>query len=296
MQYRTAQAALASAKAPGPQISAQGQAAIVPSVRAEVSYLQPNGSKPSILVGERADRIESESVFVTHDVEIANGRLMAQPHRLDRNGFELIRHDTAFTDFDDPEAIEQRYYPEMAALLKQATGASQVLVFDHNVRKDQPEENGEIRYRQPVKRIHNDYTAKSGPQRLIDLLGAEQAAAVEGKRFAIVNVWRPIQGPLESAPLALADAESVADEDFIATDLVYPDRVGEIYYGAHRTSHRWFYFPRMERNEAMLIKGYDSLEDGRARFVLHTSFQDPSAPEDRLPRHSIEVRSLLIFD
>ena len=184
----------------------------------------------------------------------------------------------------------------MAALLKQATGASQVLIFDHNVRKDVSGENDKIRYRTPVKRVHNDYTAKSGPQRLIDLLGPEQAAALRGKRFAIVNVWRPIQGPLESAPLALADAESVADEDFVATDLVYPDRVGEIYYGAHRPSHRWFYFPRMERDEALLIKGYDSLEDGRARFVLHTSFQDPSAPAERLPRHSIEVRSLLIFD
>ncbi len=290
MQYQDAQAALASGQRP------QRPHEVAATVTAEVSYLQPNGKKPAIYVVGEGEREESGSLFVTRTVEITNGRLVAEPHELDRNGFQFIRQETAFDDFDDPEAIEERYYPEMAALLEQYTGASRVLIFDHNVRKDQPEKDGEILYRPPVKRIHNDYTAKSGPQRLVDLLGPEQAEAVKGKRFAIVNVWRPIEGPLESAPLALADTQSVAHEDFVATDLVYPERVGEIYYGAHRPSHRWFYFPKMERDEALLIKGYDSLEDGTARFTLHTSFQDPTAPEDRLPRHSIEVRALLIFD
>ena len=288
MSYQTAMAAAPSLRPEGAETPA--------FVTAEVSYLQPNGSKPSILVGEEGARTETDSLFVTREVEITNGRLSLMPAKLDEQGFELLRHATAFTDFDDPEAIQQRYYPEMEDLLKRATGASSVLVFDHNVRKEEPEVVGEVVYRPPVKRIHNDYTEKSGPQRLQDLLGPEQAAAVAGKRYALVNVWRPIQGPLESAPLALADKQSVPDEDFIASDLVYSDRVGEIYYGAYRPSHRWVYYPRMEVDEALLIKGYDSADDGRARFVLHTSFQDPSAPADRLPRHSIEVRSLLIFD
>ena len=114
MHYQSAQAALASAKASGPQISAQEQAAVVPSVRAEVSYVQPNGSKPAILVGDGGEREEGGTRFVAREVEIANGRLTPEPHRLDRNGFEFVRQETRFTDFDDPEAIEQRYYPEMA--------------------------------------------------------------------------------------------------------------------------------------------------------------------------------------
>ena len=292
MEYQVATTALA---APAPSLRTE-RAESPRFVTAEVSYLEPSGSKPAILVGEEGARSETDSLFVTHEVEIANGRLAATPAKLDDQGFELVRHDTVFDDFDDPEAIEQRYYPEMERLLKWATGASSVLMFDHNVRKEGPEVVGEVLYRPPVKRIHNDYTERSGPQRLQDLLGPEQAAAIAGKRYAIVNVWRPIQGPLESAPLALADKQSVPDEDFVASDLVYADRVGEIYYGAYRPTHRWVYYPKMEVDEALLIKGYDSERDGRARFVLHTSFQDPSAPADRLPRHSIEVRSLLIFD
>lgn len=289
------QTAMAAPLAAAPSLRPEG--AETPAfVTAEVSYLEPKGSKPAILVGEEGARTETDSLFVTREVEIANGRLAATPAKLDEQGFQLIRHGATFNDFDDPDAIKQRYYPEMERLLKRETGASSVLVFDHNVRKEAPEIDGEIVYRPPVKRIHNDYTAKSGPQRLEDLLGPEQAAAVAGKRYAIVNVWRPIEGPLESAPLALADTQSVPDEDFVASDLVYADRVGEIYYGAYRPSHRWVYYPRMEVDEALLIKGFDSAEDGRARFVLHTSFQDPSVPADRLPRHSIEVRSLLIFD
>jgi hypothetical protein len=42
--------------------------------------------------------------------------------------------------------------------------------------------------------------------------------------------------------------------------------------------HRCYYFPRMERNEAILLKCYDSMDDGRARFTAHTSFEDPSSP------------------
>lgn len=293
MHYQTARAALAKTQPPI-DLNASGHPRI--SVRAEVSYLEPNGQKPAILVGDEGEREETQSLFVTREVEIANGRLLPVAPKLDEQGFQLIRHETAFEDFDDPEAIAQRYYPEMEVLLKRETGAARVIIFDHNVRKDPTENDGETRYRPPVKRIHNDYTAKSGPQRLVDILGAEEAAALEGKRFAIVNVWRPVVGPLESAPLTLADATTVPEEDFIATDLVYPDRVGEIYYGAYRASHRWVYFPKMERDEALLIKGYDSLEGGPARFVLHTSFQDPTAPVDRLRRHSIEVRSLVIFD
>ena len=101
---------------------------------------------------------------------------------------------------------------------------------------------------------------------------------------------------MESAPLALADASSVPAEDVIAADLIYADRVGEIYYAAYNPDHRWVYFPRLERDEALLIKGYDSADDGRAQFSLHTAFDDPTSPEDAAPRESIEVRALVVFD
>ena len=214
---------------------------------------------------------------------------------LDREGFALTRHDTAVSNFGDEDEVKRVYYPEMEHLLMRETGASRVLVFDHNVRRDGGAKEAQSEVRGAVRRIHNDYTLTSAPRRFEDLLG-EDVASLEGKRTAIVNVWRPIRGPVETAPLALADASSVPAEDVIAADLIYTDRVGEIYYAAYNRDHRWVYFPRLERDEALLIKGYDSADDGRARFSLHTAFDDPTTPENAAPRESIEVRALVVFD
>ena len=143
--------------------------------------------------------------------------------------------------------------------------------------------------------MHNDYTVKSGPQRVRDLMGAEAGDLLNG-RFAVINVWRPIRGVVEEKPLALCDARSVAPQDWVATDLLYPDRTGEIYYVAHNPAQRWFYFPDMTREEAVLLKCYDSATDGRARFSPHTAFADPTSPANARPRESIEVRTLVFFE
>lgn len=111
----------------------------------------------------------------------------------------------------------------------------------------------------------------------------------------MVNLWRPIRGPIEDAPLAVADARSVKREDLVATDLVYPDRIGEIYYVKFSPSHRWFYAPAMREDEMMLIKCFDSADDGRARFAPHSAFTDPTTPPGALPRESIELRTLVFY-
>jgi hypothetical protein len=120
-----------------------------------------------------------------------------------------------------------------------------------------------------------DYSAKSGPQRVRDFL-PDEAEVLLKSRFAEINVWRPIIELLKDTPLAVCDARSIAPNDLLPTDLVYQHRVGEIYSVTYNSSHRWFYFPDMQRNEALLIKCYDSEEDGRARFTAHTAFDDPT--------------------
>ncbi|MEO1275677.1 MAG: CmcJ/NvfI family oxidoreductase, partial [Pseudomonadota bacterium] len=114
-------------------------------------------------------------------------------------------------------------------------------------------------------------------------------------RLVQVNVWRPITGPVQRAPLALADASTIEPQDLVATDQVFPDRVGEIYHVAHSPAQRWYWAPEMTRDEVLLIKGWDSLEDGRARFTPHTAFeipgQDPAAPA----RESIEIRTYAVI-
>jgi len=140
--------------------------------------------------------------------------------------------------------------------------------------------------------VHVDHTARSGPQRVRDFFGDAAEELLRG-RVQVINLWRPIRGPLRDAPLAVCDAASVAPEDLVASDLVYRDRVGETYAVKYNRNHRWFYVPEMQPDEALLLKCFESKTDGRARFMPHTAFEDPTAPADVLPRESIELRTLV---
>jgi hypothetical protein len=225
-------------------------------------------------------------------------RPIADALSLEREGFELRRHATAARDLYDDEAIENVYYPEIEALLRTVTGASRVIVFDATRRSDGGAgANNRDGLRGPASRVHVDYTEKSGPQRVKDLLGEAEAArlAASGARIVQINVWRPIRGPVERSPLALADASSIRPEDLIATDQVFPDRIGEIYHLAHHPAQRWYYAPRMTPDEVLLIKGFDSQTD-RARFTPHGAFDLPSTPTNAPPRESIEVRTLVVIE
>jgi hypothetical protein len=228
-------------------------------------------------------------------MRIHNGRAVLNELTLDNEGFALVRHQSYVSNFYDPEEVSRVYYPEVEQLLREAVRARRIHVFDHNVRCRPMAMRGENGAREPVKFAHNDYTLKSGPQRVQDLLPSEAENLLK-HRFAEINVWRPIRGPVEESPLAVCDATSMTITDFVETDLKYRDRTGEVYSVAFNPNHRWFYFPRMERGEALLLKCYDSAEDGRARFTAHTGIDDPTSPSDAAPRESIEVRTLVFFD
>ena len=207
-----------------------------------------------------------------------------------------MRHETAVSDFYDDDEVRTVYYPEVEHILKQATGASRVVVFYHTRRADgggSPDSKAE---RAPVRLVHNDYTELSGPLRVRELLGDAEADELLKHRFAEINIWQPISGPVESSPLGLVDASTIASGDLVNVDLVYEDRTGEIYHGRYNPEHRWFYFPRMAVDEAILIKGYDSARDGRARFNLHSAFDDPTTPKAAPARESMETLALVFFD
>ena len=126
---------------------------------------------------------------------------------------------------------------------------------------------------------------------------ARQSAAEQllQHRFSVINVWKPIRGPVRTTPLAVCDAQSLSQNDFVLTDLRYRDRTGEIYSIAFNEKHKWFYYPEMREDEAMLLKCYDS-ETDCARFTAHTAFDDPDSPADGPARESIEVRTLAFFE
>jgi hypothetical protein len=267
----------------------------VSRVEAPLNYLDVTAEKPVTFMYKTENGTPQRTYQnIKHTMAILNGRAVNERLTLDDQGFALVRHPTAVVNFYDEAEVRAVYYPEVERLVKQATGAVRVLVFDHNVRCGPMAKEGRNGAREPVRFAHNDYTAKSGPQRVRDLIG-DEADALLKNRVVFINVWRPIRGPVEEAPLAVCDAQSMRLADFVPTDLKYRDRTGEVYSVAFNPAHRWFYFPRMERDEALLLKCYDSSVDGRARWTAHTAFDDPTSPPAAAPRESIEARTIAFF-
>jgi hypothetical protein len=229
-----------------------------------------------------------------HRLPVHDARDLVPEPSLDRQGFVLARLETAVEDLWDDAAVRRVYYGEVERLVGHVTGATRVRAFDHNVRSAALAARGEGAAQNPVRYAHNDYTERSGPQRVRDLFGAAEAEALLRHRAAVINVWKPIRGPVEDTPLAVCDARSIEPQDLVPTDLRYRDRTGEVYSLLFSPRHRWFYFSRMRADEALLLKCFDS-NTGRARFTAHTAFDDPTAPPDAPARESIEVRTLAFF-
>jgi hypothetical protein len=265
------------------------------AVDAEITFSIDTGEKPVNETFESGQIIRRRTgATERRRVSIHDARPLAGELSLDRNGFVLVDHRTAMRDFLDPEELARVYYPEVERLVKQVSGAARVVVFDHTLRSGDETEQSARRIREPVLWAHNDYTEWSGPQRVRDVL-PEEAERLLAHRFAIVQVWRAIGRPIQSNPLAVADARSVSPGDLIKAERRYPQRVGETYQLQYNPAQRWFYFPEMRRDEALVFKVYDSQADGRARFTPHCSFIDPSTPSGAPPRQSIEVRTFAFF-
>ncbi len=265
------------------------------AVTVEIPYTVDNGEVlvnesfgPKNIHGRRSGTIERKSTTVL------NGRLLAERLSLDDQGLVFVEHKTQVTDFFDENQLKNIYYPEIAALIRRESGASRVVIFDHALRSGDEAEREEKLIRSPVLQAHNDYTEWSGPNRLREILPGE-AEALLRNRFAIIQVWRAINRPIQSNPLALADARSIAFEDWMVAERRYPHRVGQTYRLKYSPNHRWIYFPEMHRDEAIIFKVYDSEKDGRARFTAHTSFEDPATPADAPARQSIEMRAFAFF-
>ena len=268
------------------------------SVTASLQFLATTDEMPVALVSEPGLGPDKHSwTTAEHDVVIDDARAMAEQLDLDRQGFALMRHPTAVRDFYDDDEVRRVYYPEMEALVRSVTGAGKVIVFDHTIRVDDEDMQVRLKVRAPIKGVHNDFTTRSAPQRVRDLLPADEAEARLKKRYGSINVWRPIRGPVETKPLVICEYGSIDDQDLVAAERHYPDgRIGGIYYLVHNPKQRWYYFPRMERDEVVLLKCFDSLTDGTARWTAHGSFDDPNSPTNATPRESIEIRTLLFFD
>ena len=288
------------APSPSQDRALKGQAA----VKAELTFIVPQDEKPyfksSALTGD-----QPKVFFKTEDLVVTINDMRPLVHELsvDRHGFELMTFATAVDDLYDDEAIAGVYEAELITLLKARLGADRAAVFDHTRRSDGAAGAANADgLRGPASRVHVDYTPRSGPQRAKDRLGEDEVDRIlgSGGRISQINVWRPINGPVRRTPLAVADASSVAWEELIATDQRFPDRTGEIFQLAHGDGQRWFWAPDMADDEVLLIKGWDSLDDGRARFTPHGAFKLPGQENNEdigaPPRESIEARCFLVYE
>jgi len=265
----------------------------LPFVEAELNYLAPMAERPRYYAYD-AGEVSSNMTPEPHRVHIRDMRPIAAEVELDRQGFALVEQHTAVRDFWDDEEVRRVYYPEAERFIAEKTGASRVFIFDHLQRRRVP---GATRRApgvppQPATRVHVDHTARSGPQRVRDLLPDEAEELLKG-RVQVINLWRPIRGPLQDSPLAVCDARTVDPADLVPSDLVYRERVGETYSVTYNSAHEWYYVPEMQREQALLLKIADTKTDGRARFMPHTSFTDPTTPADAFLRESIELRTLV---
>ncbi|MEO0974400.1 MAG: CmcJ/NvfI family oxidoreductase [Pseudomonadota bacterium] len=274
------------------------------------------------------------------EIDVCDARQLPRDEapRLARNGFECFDHplEDANLDFLDHAAVVRRYYPACEALMRTATGASHVFAFDHNVRwaqgqRDNTRIAGGQQVQGPIRVVHGDYTLTSGPQRLRDLARPPRindtlrpfyeegtsivarelvdAALADGGRFALINVWRNIADePVARDPLGFCDAQTIEPDDLVVFELHYADRIGENYFAHHAPRHRWFYYDALRREEAVLIKQWDSsgafAASGGARsdagadlctMNFHSAFEDPSTPAQAPERCSIEVRCALVY-
>jgi hypothetical protein len=265
------------------------------AVTVEIPYTLDSGETlvnesfgPKNTHGRRTGTVERKAMTVL------NGRMLTEELSLENQGLVFVEHKTKVTDFFDENQLKNIYYPEIEELIRRESGASRVVIFDHALRSGDEAEREEKLIRNPVFQAHNDYTEWSGPNRLREIL-PDEAEKLLTHRFAIIQVWRAINRPIQSNPLALADARSVAFEDWMVAERRYPHRVGQTYRLKYNPNHRWIYFPQMRPDEAIVFKVYDSEKDGRARFTAHTSFEDPASPADAPPRQSIEMRAFAFF-
>jgi hypothetical protein len=270
----------------------------LPFVTAELNYLAPTPGKPrTYALDPPPGEPKSTALPEPHAVPVFDARPIAKDLSLDREGFVLVRHPTVVKNFYDEREIRSVYYPAVEAFLRATLNADRVFIFDHTVRK-RVEGAADVRDggpRQPATRVHVDQTGVSGRNRVYEHLPNEADELLKG-RVQVINLWRPIRGPVLDAPLAMVDGRTVDPDDLVASDLIYPNRKGETYSVRYNPAHRWYYVSRMTADEALLLKCYDSVTDGRTRFGPHTAFIDPTAPADAAPRESIEVRTLVFHE
>jgi len=262
-------------------------------VTAALNYINPDTTLAPEVVYSGGDAPQHyNEAYAFMDAPIYDGRANSDTFEIHKQGFQLVNSPTKASGFDDQKTVEGAYYDEVKAIVRNVTGAKEVFVFDHIVRLG--EKNSR---RKPAHHVHNDYSERTAHIRAEERIGAERFAELKDRRMIQINVWRPLIARVQRSPLAFCDATTIEPKDLIPTKILFPDtgHVGEIYALRKNPSQRWSYFSEMTKDEVVLIKGYDSLADGTARFTPHTAFEYKDQDPRVGPRKSIETRTFAFY-
>jgi hypothetical protein len=238
------------------------------------------------------DHESSTFQLIPKTVRITNARTLPAAPTLDANGFTLVN---APTDIDllDPEQVQQRYYPEAQRIVRELTGASEVIAFLDLVRSEVRGEGIEV-----ANNAHIDFDGPSVERWVRDLRPDDADRLLAKRRIVNMNLWRPIR-PVERMPLALCDASSVTEDDLIRTIIGHKEGDQKTPYAgfnlAYNPDQRWFYYPHMQPGEVLAFLIWDSTAD-RPHSAAHTAFEDPTSPPGAATRLSHEIRTIAFFD
>ena len=257
------------------------------SIRATIRYVV-KGEKS---VFYPAEREKSYWPPEDHQMTITDARPLLSQLSVARNGFTVLQHRSAVTDFRDTAQIEQVFMPEAVQLARQVNGAVKAFAFGPVVRTDAP---GAVDGALPAVGAHVDYGRRTIEDFTRAALG-DEADYWLSRRVILMNFWRPL-ATVYSSPLALCDASTVSAEDMHPSEvrggLMNINR--QPLYGfnlSHNPAHRWYYLPRMQPGEVFAFKLYDS-DVSQPQWTGHTAFTDPDTPPNAPPRQSIEVRTV----
>src|SRR5699024_143676 len=263
-------------------------------IESELNYIKPDSTlAPEVFYSGGAAPQEYIDAYAFMPATIDDARSSQETFSVHKHGFQLVTAPTTHKDFTDQKMIEASYYDVVIAIIKEATSVKDVFVFDHTVRRGSADSS-----RKPAHHVHNDYTEQTAQSRAEERIGVEQFAKLKDRRMIQINVWRPLVETVKRSPLAFCNAASINQEDLLVSRIHFPDtdHVGEIYALRKAAGQQWVYFSEMSHDEAVLIKGFDSVkEDGIARFTPHTAFEYPDQDPNIDARASIEVRTFAFY-
>ena len=269
------------------------------SVEAQLYYLGDMAERP---VFHAVDMSRTNIVLEPRAVTITDARSLAQPPSLDGEGFALVRHGSEVTDLRDRDQLEGRYLQEVAELIRQVSGASEVRASPGPVARytDRTDEAMSAGTAPAARFVHTDYTDISARSYFLPQVMDPEEALKRYRRITVYQTWRALSGPPVDIPLTVADGRSVQLKDMVTADTILGGEYGhdqafEYSMCRYNPGHRWYYFSNMRPDEVLVFKGYD-FDPSRPARLFHTAFDDPSAPRDAPPRASIEARAFAFFE